>query len=206
MLDHALSRLATAARFGHATAPGAALGDRPEQALMLYQYEGCPMCRRVREAITDLALPVEMRPCPKGGDRFRPEAMEASGKAQFPFLVDPNTGVSMLESEEIVHYLYANYGTGTPPSWLFGLRFVASSVFVSAVRDAVVQPRGEGALAPTQLCLQGAEADPGARRVRERLCALEIPYRWEPGPLRLIDEHNGAVLDSADAILDSLQH
>lgn len=40
-----------------------------------------------------LDLDVIMRPCPKGGDMWRPQAIARGGKTQFPFLVDPNTGV-----------------------------------------------------------------------------------------------------------------
>ncbi|MCO4745223.1 MAG: glutathione S-transferase N-terminal domain-containing protein [Proteobacteria bacterium] len=201
MLAHTLSRAATAMRFGHATAPGGQLGPRPEQALVLYEYEGCPMCRRVREAMTDLALSVEVRPCPKGGTRFRPEAMELSGKAQFPFLVDPNTGVALLESTDIVHYLYENYGAGDPPSWLTGGRFMATSALASMLgsRRTLAVPTlshpAEG------LVLHGEEGDPRARLVRERLCQLELSYRREPGGLQLLHPDTGVDLADLGAVL-----
>jgi len=51
---------------------------------------GC--CAQVREALTLLDLDVLIYPCPKGGPTYRPKAQQMSGKAQFPFLVDPNTG------------------------------------------------------------------------------------------------------------------
>lgn len=35
-----------------------------------------------------------------------------SGKGQFPFLVDPNTGKQMLESDAIISYLFNEYGDG----------------------------------------------------------------------------------------------
>ncbi|KAL6180288.1 hypothetical protein ACLB2K_046952 [Fragaria x ananassa] len=34
----------------------------------------------------------------------------------FPFLIDPNTGISMYESGEIVRYLFQQYGKGRKPS------------------------------------------------------------------------------------------
>ena len=201
MFDHALSQLATAARLGRATTPGDRVGARPDQALVLYEFEGCPMCRRVREAITDLALPVDMRPCPVGGERFRPEAERLAGKRQFPFLIDPNTGVSMLESADIVAYLYERYGTGAPPAWLLGAGFMVGSNLASILRA----PRTLGTIpagrADARLVVRGPEGDAGSRRVRERLCALELPYRWEPGPLRLEDLESGEVLQDVDAIL-----
>ena len=51
---------------------------------------------QVREALTLLDLDVLIYPCPKGGPTYRPKAQQMSGKAQFPFLVDPNTGGSAL--------------------------------------------------------------------------------------------------------------
>lgn len=40
------------------------------------------------------------------------QALQLSGKAQFPFMVDPNTGRSMLESDSIISYLWTTYGDG----------------------------------------------------------------------------------------------
>ena len=40
------------------------------------------------------------------------QATQLSGKAQFPFMVDPNTGRSMLESDNIISYLWSTYGDG----------------------------------------------------------------------------------------------
>ena len=57
-------------------------------------------CVQVREALTLLDLDVLIYPCPKGGPTYRPKAQQMSGKAQFPFLVDPNTGALI---REIVH-------------------------------------------------------------------------------------------------------
>ena len=51
---------------------------------------------QVREALTLLDLDVLIYPCPKGGPTYRPKAQQMSGKAQFPFLVDPNTGALAL--------------------------------------------------------------------------------------------------------------
>jgi len=38
---------------------------RPQKRIILYEWEGCPFCRKVREAISTLALEVEVRPCPR---------------------------------------------------------------------------------------------------------------------------------------------
>ena len=59
------------------------LGKRPLQRLHLYDIEGCPYCKLVREAITELDLDVVIYPCPKGGIRFRNCAINIGGKEQF---------------------------------------------------------------------------------------------------------------------------
>jgi glutathione S-transferase len=35
---------------------------------------------------------------------------KAEGAATFPYMKDPNTGAAMTESDDIVEYLYRNYG------------------------------------------------------------------------------------------------
>ncbi|KAJ6757835.1 THIOREDOXIN FAMILY PROTEIN, partial [Salix koriyanagi] len=70
----------------------------PPKPLQLYEFEACPFCRRVREAMTELDLSTEVYPCPKGSVRHREIVRKIGGKEQFPFLVDPNTGVSIYES------------------------------------------------------------------------------------------------------------
>src|SRR3954468_16089073 len=65
---------------------------KPALPLELYDFEGCPFCRKVRETLCFLDLEAVIYPCPKGGERFRPRAIELGGKAQFPLLIDPNTG------------------------------------------------------------------------------------------------------------------
>ena len=68
---------------------------------MLYNYEGNQFARLVREALTELELPFIARSAGKGSARR--EALQAlSGRTTVPFLVDPNTGVAMGESLDIV--------------------------------------------------------------------------------------------------------
>ena len=40
---------------------------RPAKPLKIYEFEGCPFCKKVREAVTWLDLDVIMYPCPQGG-------------------------------------------------------------------------------------------------------------------------------------------
>jgi glutathione S-transferase len=151
------------------------LGPRPQQPLELYDFEACPYCRRVREALSVLDLEAVIYPCPRGGTRFRPRVRE-TGRQMFPFLVDPNTGVEMFESADIVAYLFERYGDGRVPFALRGPFSVVTSVLASGMRlgrGARVLP----ARAPEQpLELWSFEASPFCRLVREVLSSLEITY------------------------------
>ena len=147
------------------------------QLVHLYDMEGCPFCRLVREALTELNLNAVIYPCPKGGSRFRNRALELGGKARFPFLVDPNRQEMLYESTAIVNYLHRHYGSGSEP---FGdrrnLLAKARSFAASASRlgkGLYVKP----AKRPERMLeLYSFEASPFSRPVRELLCELEIPY------------------------------
>jgi glutathione S-transferase len=175
-LDVATSLAATLARLGSGAAVGP-LGPRPAAPLELYEFEACPYCRKVREALTVLDLEARILPCPKGGPRFREEVRRRGGKYQFPYLVDPNTGKEMYESADIVAYLFEHYGAGPPPRLLASrLLADATSGLASAWRLGL-GARYRRARAPeVPLELYSFEASPFCRIVREALCALEIPY------------------------------
>lgn len=150
---------------------------QPAKLLKLYDIENCPYCRIVREVLTELDLDAQIYPCPKGGERYREQAVKLGGKAQFPFLVDPNTGAKMYESINIVRYLYEQYGGGTVPlKWRVGALQKLSSGLASAARLT----RGMHALPSRKpvkpLELYSFEGSPFARPVREQLCQMEIPY------------------------------
>jgi len=153
------------------------LGPRPEQPLELWEFEGCPYCRKVREALSILDLEVVVWPCPKGGPRYRGELERKAGKAQFPYLADPNTSKAMYESDDIVRYLFKTYGRGQVP-WLLaaGVLGDASSTLASVLRPSV-GIRYRPANPPARsLELWSFEASPFCRIVREALCTLELPY------------------------------
>ena len=175
-LDVGTSVLGTLARFASGVGV-AALGKRPEQTLELWDFEGCPYCRKAREALSILDLEARIWPCPKGGPRYRNELIKRGGKAQFPYLHDPNTGKEMYESNAIVAYLFETYGDG-PPTWLLraGPLNDLTSVAVGLWR-AGGGVRYRAASAPDKpLELYSFEASPFSRLVREQLCCLEIPY------------------------------
>lgn len=150
---------------------------QPAELLELYDMEGCPFCRLVREALTELDIDVMIYPCPKGGLRYRPLAERLGGKQLFPFLMDPNTDAMMYESADIIDYLYTTYGNGKAPSGrLRKLWRTASSVRTSLVRSRRGL-YGEANTPPQKpLELYSFETSPFSRLVRERLTELEIPY------------------------------
>lgn len=159
---------------------------QPEKAIQLYEKEGCPFCRRVREVLTLLNLDVEVYPCPKNGTRFRPIAEEMiksiGGTVSFPLLVDQNTGEKLQESQVIIDYLFKHYGkTGkTPTKWKNLSKQPIAGRLISSVRmmhglkaDATNLNKAAPA---TLLQLWSFEGSPFSRLVRERLCELELPY------------------------------
>lgn len=168
----------------------------PEKPLELFEMEGCPYCRLVREHLSRLSLDVLIRPCPREGLRFRPLAREIGGREQFPFLVDPNTGVALYESADIVEYLHATYGGGAPASRTKRLLVELPGSFAASALRVGRGLRRRAARAPElPLELWAFEGSPFARPVRERLCEFEIPYLlhsigrtqwqdWVPPPLR----------------------
>jgi glutathione S-transferase len=175
-LDLVSSYAVSVARGGAGMAVGA-LGARPGRPLELYEFEACPFCRKVREALSVLDLDAVVYPCPKGGQRFRPEVMARGGKAQFPFLVDPDAGIEMYESDDIVRHLFTRYGDGQVP-WSLS---VPPLTLLSGALAALVRPlsgvRWRPSRAPVRpLELWSFEASPYCRLVREALCTLEIPH------------------------------
>ena len=151
--------------------------EQPAKLLELYDIENCPYCRLAREAITELNLDVIIRPCPKTGERFRPELEQRGGKAQFPYLVDPNTGVEMYESLDIVAYLFETYGDGEVPlKWRAGGLQTFGSMIASGVRMGRGMKLRGGEEPQQMLELYSFESSPYARPVKELLCEMEIPY------------------------------
>ncbi|KAJ4713775.1 Thioredoxin family protein [Melia azedarach] len=147
--------------------------------LQLFEFEACPFCRRVREAITELDLSVEVFPCPKGSVRHREMVRRSGGKELFPFLIDPNTGISMYESGDIVNYLFTQYGKGRSPSaWLLESTLITGwmPTLLRAGRGMTLWEKAKADPPPKKLELFSYENNPYARIVREALCELELPY------------------------------
>ena len=175
-LDVGSSITATLLRLG-AGAQVAGVGPRPEQPLELWDFEGCPYCRKVREALSILDLDASVYPCPRNGTRFRPGLIERGGKAQFPYLLDPNTGREMYESDDIVRYLFETYGDGSIPLPLAGGPLTDLSSMLSGMFRLGLGIWRRPAREPeAPLELYSYEASPFSRIVREELSSLELPY------------------------------
>jgi glutathione S-transferase len=174
-LDVLNSSLASTLRLWRGT--NARGGSRqPPKHLQLYEFEACPFCRLVREALTELDLDALIYPAPHGGKRFRPKVEKLGGKQQFPFLVDPNTGKSMYESADIIDYLYLTYGDRPAPTRLLRSLDVSTSVLASIPRMRAGSQARPSKAPRRPLELFSFESSPYSRRVRELLCELEIPY------------------------------
>ncbi|KAJ7971560.1 Thioredoxin family protein [Quillaja saponaria] len=162
---------------GYKVKETAKLGPRPEKPIEIYEFESCPFCRKVREIVAVLDLDVLFYPCPRNSPNFRPKVAEMGGKQQFPYMVDPNTGVSMYESDDIIKYLVENYGDGTVPFTLsLGLLTTLTAGF------AMLGRRGKGTtyipsrLPPEPLKIWAYEGSPFCKIVREALVELELPH------------------------------
>lgn len=81
----------------------------PEQLLVLYNMEGSPYCRKVREVLCELDLDYHVKNACLPGS-VRDELVARGGRKTVPYLVDSNTGKEMYESNDIVAYLRATYG------------------------------------------------------------------------------------------------
>lgn len=153
------------------------VGPRPEMPIEIYEFESCPFCRKVREIVSVLDLDVLYYPCPKNGPNFRPKAAEMGGKKQFPYMVDPNTGVSMYESDDIIKYLVGKYGDGKVPFLLsLGLFTTLTEGFAMIGRMGKGSSYTPSKLPPKPLEIWAYEASPFCKVVREVLVELELPH------------------------------
>ena len=81
----------------------------PDQPLELWSFELSPYSRKVRETLCELEIPYVLHNLGRSSAR-RPEFLARTGKMMVPYIEDPNTGVKMFESRDIVRYLDQTYG------------------------------------------------------------------------------------------------
>ncbi|CAL9174119.1 unnamed protein product [Musa hybrid cultivar] len=150
---------------------------RPEKPIEIYEFEGCPFCRKVREIVSILDLDILYYPCPRNGPNFRPKVLQMGGKQQFPYMVDPNTGVAMYESDDIIKYLVQKYGDGTTPLMLsLGLLTTLTEGFAMIGRMGKGSSYSPSKTPPMPLEIWAYEGSPFCKIVREVLVELELPH------------------------------
>jgi glutathione S-transferase len=163
---------ASGLRVARATVIGK-LGPRPEKPMVLWDFERCSASRSVREALSTLDLDADVRPCPVGGTRFRPE-LEGKG---VPRLHDPNTGDTLSGSQAIVRHLYAKYGARPAPRLMISNPVRILTGLPIRVLTGDRGSRAQPSRAPEKpLELYSFEASPYCRFARARLSELELPY------------------------------
>eukprot|EP00891_Asterochloris_glomerata_P006461 jgi/Astpho2/6461/Aster-06930 len=163
-------------RFGSAAFVASNLANfrkRPQKPIELYEYEG-------------LVQYDELMP-----------ALQLSGKSQFPYMVDPNTGTSMLESDSIINYLWQQdgylwqqaaqktnvdelcheYGDGQVP-----LQLSLGPLTTITCGLGLLPRAGRGGtyrqsrLPKKPIDVWGYEASPFCKLAREVLVELELPH------------------------------
>jgi glutathione S-transferase len=152
---------------------------RPVEMIELYEFEGCPFCRKVREAVAILDLDVLFYPCPKGSTIYRPRAIELGGKAQFPYMRDSNTGVNIYESDDIIQYMFDTYGpvgSKIPASLTGGALTTIGCSLALLPRMGKGSSKKESKQPSQPLIFWGYESSPFCKVVREKLVELEIPH------------------------------
>ncbi len=122
-------------------------------------------------------LEVKIYPCPKSGPRYRKAIKRRGGKYQFPYLIDPNNGIEMYESDAINDYLFEHYGSGAVPFMLSsGLLTTLTVSLASLTRPGCGSFYRPSTPPQESLELYSYEGSPFCRLVRETLSELEIPY------------------------------
>ncbi len=75
--------------------------------LRLYTSPHCQYCKRVETFL--LANAIDHETCDITHPEHRDTLITLGGKMQIPFLVDPEAGVHMYESDDIIAYVAAHY-------------------------------------------------------------------------------------------------
>jgi len=150
--------------------------QQPKENIILFDREGCPDCRFVREALTELNLNALIAPCPIGGNNIR-KLKKDSGSDRLPRLVDPNTEKNFTGRNAIINYLFKQYRGAPVPkqlndNWINNIASSAASL-IRLNSGLKARPAHE---AKKVLTLYSFESSPFSRPVRELLCELELPY------------------------------
>jgi glutathione S-transferase len=120
--------------------------------------------------------------------KFSDELNKRTGRRTVPYLIDPNTGVEMFESNDQIEYLLSTYGP-SPETFdrkaLWPITFesfsVGTATAAALLRDMPGARRQENVRPDNEdmkpLELWGYECSPFVRPVREKLGSLCLPHR-----------------------------
>lgn len=136
----------------------------------------------MREALAILDLNATLLPCPGARKGFAAELQALGGKMQVPYLVDPNAGVAMYESADIIDHLFDTYGPGRAAvPWTlkepFAFWTCAFSSMARGLAGGSLDPRARPdntRMRPVELW--GYDGSPFVKPVRERLNELALPH------------------------------
>ncbi|MFH1500759.1 MAG: glutathione S-transferase N-terminal domain-containing protein [archaeon] len=78
--------------------------------IILWQFDGCPFCKKVMEKLTELSIDFVSITAPVTNESKREFLKKIGGKDQTPFIIDTDELVMMYESDEIIEFLEKNYG------------------------------------------------------------------------------------------------
>lgn len=78
--------------------------------LEIYQKEGCPFCQKVRSRLIELGVSWVAHSAEHGTSATE-HLKKLSGAQKVPYLVDPERGVMMPESDDIVAYIDEHYAS-----------------------------------------------------------------------------------------------
>lgn len=200
-----LSLLVSALRLGAGSSRVVRGGDAPMPTL--YEFEACPWCRIAREAVSQAGISVLVRPCPKGGTRYRPEVSALGGKAQFPYLVDGATGQGNYESGDIARQICTKWRVKRPLVHWLGVVSGILSTYAALLRLGFGVHARAARAQDKPLEFWARESSPSGRLVKEKLCVLEMEYIWHSGgggKPRLFDANTDQTVMGARAILGYL--
>lgn len=169
---------------------------RPSEMLVVYEFQSCPYCRKVREAINALDLDATFYPVTdRSGaeDSFRVKAKELAdrygleGRQRFPLLHDPGADKAMYESDDIIAYLVDKYGGGgeVPLMLRLGPVTTLTAGLAALARGGAggSYTASAGAARPdAPIDFYGYEPSPFSMVVREKLCELGLAHNWYTTP------------------------
>lgn len=156
---------------------------RPTEPLIVYDAQDANS-RKIREAVCILDLETMFKPCAEGGKTLKKELSDrlTTSTASIPFMIDPNNGTEMSDADEIVAYLFRNYGNNKIPLILRKgpINNFTAKLGMAPRREIGTTYAGNGNTPAKPLQYWAYEASPFCAVVREVLSELEIPHILKP--------------------------